>query len=198
MSREPIGALIARSVYAVRHGVRLRGRLKALLRAAPTNQRPWDLSPEQFMADGATILVLDFDGVLAPYGAARPTAEMEAWIDRSIRVFGAEHIFMLSNKPMAARIEFFEQRYPGIRWITGFRPKPYPDGMARVIAESGAPPEQVILVDDRLLTGALSATIAGASVCYVRRPVVALSGRTVSELFFMTLRGLERALLRLV
>ncbi len=119
---------------------------------------------------------------------------MSDWIDQCIAQFGETNVFILSNNPSLARIEFFRKRFSGVRWLTGFRQKPYPDGLEYAISLRKVMPQEVLLVDDRLATGALCACIARTRICYVRRPIVALSNRTASELFFMTLRGMERLL----
>jgi hypothetical protein len=55
-----------------------------------------------------------------------------------------------------------------------------------------------MLVDDRLLTGGLAACIAKVSITYITRPIVLLSKRPLSELFFMMLRFWERRLISLI
>ena len=194
MNRESGKSLLARVVYALRMGLRFRADLARILREA-TPDPPWEISTQRLRSTGAKVIALDFDGVLAPYGDERPAAPMLGWLERCIEQFGGANVFVLSNNPSPARIEFFRERFPRVRWLTGFAPKPYPDGLERVISLSRAAPREVLLVDDRLLTGALCARIARVNVCYVRRPIVDLSKRTSRELFFMTLRGMERLLI---
>lgn len=194
MSGKPGWSLLTRIVYALRMAVRFRASLGRIYREAPP-EHPWDISIQRLRSTGAKVIALDFDGVLAPYDDDRPSTPMMGWLDRCVEQFGGANVFVLSNNPSPARIEFFRQRFPGVRWLTGFRPKPYPDGLERVISLGQVAPWEVLLVDDRLLAGVLCACIAQVNVCYVRRPIVDLSKRTSRELFFMTLRGVERLFL---
>ncbi len=194
MSAESGKSLLSRIVYAIRMGVRFRASLVRILREA-TPEHPWEISIQRLRSTGAKVIALDFDGVLAPYGDDRPSTPMLGWLKRCVGQFGGENVFVLSNNPSRARIEFFRERFPSVRWLTDFQPKPYPDGLERVISLRHVAPREVLLVDDRLMTGALCACITKVNVYYVRRPIVDLSKRTFRELFFMTLRGMERLLL---
>lgn len=173
--------------------VRFRDSLSQILREA-TSEPPWEISIQRLQSIGVKVIVLDFDGVLSPYGDDSPYEPMLDWIDQCIVQFGEANVFILSNNPSLARIEFFRKRFFGVRWLTGFRQKPYPDGLECAISLRKVMSQEVMLVDDRLMTGALCACIAQTRICYVRRPIVALFKRTASELFFMTLRGMERLL----
>jgi predicted HAD superfamily phosphohydrolase YqeG len=76
--------------------------------------------------------------------------------------------------------------------------KPYPDGLQKIMALTGQPANALMLVDDRLLTGGLAASIANVPVTYITRPYVSLSKRPVKEFFFMILRFLERNMIRVI
>ena len=194
MSGESGTSRFLRVVYAIRMGVRYRASLGRIFREA-TPEYPWEISIRRLRSSGAKVIALDFDGVLAPHGDDRPSTPMLGWLDRCVGQFGGENVFVLSNNPSPARIEFFREHFPSVRWLTDSRPKPYPDGLERLISLGHLAPREVLLVDDRLMTGALCACIAQVNVCYVRRPIVDLSKRCFSELFFMALRGMERLLL---
>ena len=92
----------------------------------------------------------------------------------------------------------FRSHFPAIRFISGVRKKPYPDGLNRVAELAALPPWAILMVDDRLLTGCLAALIAGALPCYIRSPYISLGNRTVAELFFWLLRAGERGCLRMI
>ncbi len=175
--------------------IRFRASLSRILREA-TSKPPWEISIQQLRLTGVKIIVLDFDGVLAPYGDDQPSTLMLGWLNRCIRQFGEANVFILSNNPSPARIEFFREHFARVQWLTGFRLKPYPDGLEWAISFRSVAPREVLLIDDRLMTGVLCACIAQIGVCYVRQPIVALSKRPSRELFFMALRGMERLLFR--
>ena len=113
-------------------------------------------------------------------------------------VFGGERIFILSNKPTEGRRQWFAEQFPAMRFISGVRKKPYPDGLNKTGELAGVPLSSIMMVDDRLLTGCLAALVAGARPCYIRRPYVSFNHRPVAELFFRLLRTGERAFVRLI
>lgn len=173
-------------------GLTYRRQLAEICRRFRVPQRTVAIVPEELAAGGATVLVLDFDGVLAPHGTRAPLPDVEVWLGRCAAVFGEERIFILSNRPDPARAAWFRQSFPGFRFISGVRKKPYPDGLLRIRELSGAAPDQVVLLDDRLLTGVLAACLAGCGVVYITDPYVSLAGNPCVEGFFMLLRFLER------
>lgn len=156
------------------------------------------INPQQLKQSGINILVLDFDGVLAPHGDLQPLQTLHQWIQQCIQVFGAENIFILSNKPMPQRITYFKQHFAGIRFIVAVKKKPYPDGLEQIIKLTGRSPSEITLVDDRLLTGILAACITEVRTTYISHPYTSVKQRPMKELFFMSLRGLERGLFRII
>ncbi|ALG67002.2 YqeG family HAD IIIA-type phosphatase [Beggiatoa leptomitoformis] len=159
-------------------------------------KRVTDISPVGLRESGITVLVLDFDGVLASHGEKHPLRELTHWLDECVTVFGAERVFILSNKPLPSRIAYFQQHHVGVRCIKEVRKKPYPDGLETIIKLTGEPATQIMLVDDRLLTGALAGCIAQVQVTYISKPYINLSKRPVQELFFLSLRVAERRLIK--
>jgi len=156
------------------------------------------IDPEKLKYSGITVLALDFDGVLAHHGAPAPLPAAIEWLNRCVAVFGGDHIFILSNKPTEGRRQWFHDHFPTLRFISGVRKKPYPDGIKKTGELSGAPLSQILMVDDRLLTGCLAALVAGARPCYIRQPYVSFSHSPIAELFFMLLRRAERCCVALI
>ena len=142
-------------------------------------------------------LALDFDGVLAPHGADQPLPEVVAWLDRAVVVFGVDRIFILSNRPFGPRVAWFADRFPGLRFVSGVRKKPYPDGLKKTGELTSVPLSSILMVDDRLLTGCLSALLAGVRPYYVRNPYVDFRSNMHKELFFQLLRRCERVFVAL-
>lgn len=163
----------------------------------PSSQRLLDFAPEQLQSDGIQALALDFDGVLAAHGADQPLPEVVDWLQRAAAVFGEEQICILSNRPFGPRVDWFFSHFPGIRFVSGVRKKPYPDGLKKTGELVSVPLSAILMVDDRLLTGCLSALLAGARPCYIRNPYVKLGANPGKELFFMLLRCGERFFVRL-
>lgn len=173
-------------------GFRRRQELSRLLDTTPHGHSILALDPGSLKAAGVEVLALDFDGVLSPHGFAAPLPQADEWLARCVAVFGEDRLFILSNKPTQARKEWFERYFPAIRFISGVRKKPFPDGLKKIGELARVPLPSILMVDDRLLTGCLAAIDAGARPCYIRKPFVSLTHNTVAEAFFMLLRGAER------
>jgi len=184
-------------LHALIKGITHRRRLAEIYRRFRDPLRTVEIVPEELAAQGATVLALDFDGVLAPHGADAPLPEVVTWLRRCVAVLGEERIFILSNRPDPVRVTYFHQIFPGVRFIAGVRKKPYPDGLLRIMELSGAAPDQVVLLDDRLLTGVLATCLAGTGVVYVTAPYTSLARQPVREGFFMLIRFAERRLISL-
>jgi predicted HAD superfamily phosphohydrolase YqeG len=179
-------------------GIRHRRRLRRLLDETPAGTSILTLDPAALKSSGITALALDFDGVLAHHGAPAPLPEAVEWMVRCEAVFGGERIFVLSNKPTEGRRAWFNDHFPSLRFISGVRKKPFPDGLHKTGALAGVPLSQILMVDDRLLTGCLAALVAGARPCYIRQPYVSFSQRALAELFFMLLRKAERGFVAII
>jgi predicted HAD superfamily phosphohydrolase YqeG len=179
-------------------GFRYRRELRQLLESTPAPTCILKLEPEALSSSGITTLALDFDGVLAGHGAQVPLPEAIAWMKRCEAVFGGAHIFILSNKPTDGRRKWFAEHFPAMRFISGVRKKPYPDGLKKTGELAGVPLSSIMMVDDRLLTGCLAALEAGAHPCYIRKPYVSFNHRPFAELFFRLLRAGERVFVRVV
>lgn len=173
-------------------GFRKRHELSRLQRKTPRMHCIETIDPQLLHAEGIQVLALDFDGVLAPHGLAAPIPAAEEWLRCCTAVFGEDRLFILSNKPTIARKEWFDRYFPGIRFVSGVRKKPFPDGLNTIGELARVPLSDVLMVDDRLLTGCLAAVCAGARPCYIRRPFVSLGRNFFPELFFMSIRGAER------
>lgn len=179
-------------------GYRRRHELRLVLDTTPESLSVLDLDAEVLNAAGVVALALDFDGVLAHHGAPVPLPDTVAWMRLCEAVFGGDRMFILSNKPTAGRSQWFAENFPAIRFIAGVRKKPYPDGLKKAGELAGVPLSQILMVDDRLLTGCLAALVAGARPCYIRKPYISFLCRPLAELFFWLLRAGERVIVRMV
>jgi len=157
-----------------------------------------DYKPHELATSGIQALALDFDGVLAPHGADQPLPEVIDWLRCAVVVFGVDRIVILSNRPVGPRIDWFATHFPGLRFVTGVRKKPFPDGLKKTGELAGVPLSSIMMADDRLLTGCLSALLADAQPCYIRRPYVSILSNTGKELFFILLRRCERLFVALI
>ena len=186
--------LLKRIYFTLRMSYHYRHELAAIVRNSTSDYQVLHLSPSTLKEQGISVLVLDFDGVLAAHGEYQPTEELCAWLHESTQFFA--HVFILSNQSLSHRVAYFECYYPHITYLTGVRKKPYPDGLEKILALTEQPAHCVMLVDDRLLTGALAACIAHIQFTYITRPYYDKANRPIQELFFACLRLLERYLAR--
>jgi predicted HAD superfamily phosphohydrolase YqeG len=193
MARLPAAHILAGFTLGYHH----RRALLRILRETPRGLNVLGLAPHDLRNGGIRVLALDFDGVLAPHGAPLPLPVAERWMERCAAVFGEANIFILSNRPTDERRRWFKSRFPSMRFISGVRKKPFPDGLERVAELAAVPPSAILMVDDRLLTGCLGALVAGARPAYIRVPYVSLRQRPLAELIFILLRTCERLLVRL-
>jgi predicted HAD superfamily phosphohydrolase YqeG len=178
-------------------GWQYRYQLRQLIAETPATTRLLDREPQELAAAGVQALALDFDGVLAPHGADQPLPEVVGWLRRAVVVFGAERIVVLSNRPFGPRVNWFAEQFPGLRFVSGVRKKPYPDGLIKTGELISVPLSSILMVDDRLLTGCLSALLAGARPYYVYSPYRSFRANLRKELFFQLLRRCERTFCRL-
>ena len=182
-----------RIIYAVAMAFRYRKALSAYRRdKALQRQSILTLDPVHLRAAGIKIIALDFDGVLASHGATEIGLEIRNWLNRCIHIFGPGHVFILTNKPSTERANYFSAHFSSVEFIFPKRKKPYPDTILSILQKTQVSPSELLVVDDRLLTGILAAIIAGVRGCYIVEPLVDLHKHLLSELFIMSLRKLER------
>ena len=136
-------------------------------------------------------LVLDFDGVLAYHGAKQIDADVFTWLKNICDNMPSLQIYILSNKPLLVRQQYFKKHFPRVKFIIATRKKPYPCGLLSVLEDSKSLAVNTCIVDDRLATGVLAAIIAKIKVCYIFPP---RSQRNLVERFFLILRSIERTL----
>lgn len=179
-------------------GWHYRHELARLLNGTEPNSAITRLPPESLKRQGVEALALDFDGVLAPHGFAAPLPEAMQWLTECVATFGQKNICILSNKPTGERRRWFSQHFPDITFISGVRKKPFPDGLKKTGELTGVPLSSILMVDDRLLTGCLAAINAGAIPCYIRAPYISFLHRPFAEIFFYSIRTLERLLVGLL
>ncbi len=150
------------------------------------------LTAEQLDTLHVKVLVLDFDGVLSPYAAIEPLPHIQKWLHQLLKSWGGQ-LFILSNKPFAEREAFIKKEFPSIHFISGVAKKPFPEGLKKIIKLSKACPQEILMIDDRLLTGILAACIAGTKGLLITHPLRQIkSKKALHELFFSTLRCIDK------
>ncbi len=185
--------MLKRLLYTVLKAPQYRqqlGKIKQQPAVAPTQ-----ISLKKWQEQGIETIIFDFDGVLAAHGEKEPDTTTVDLLQQSLDLFGQHHVFILSNKPSPIRASYFAKHFPHIQFIRGSKKKPYPNGIETIIELSHSKAEKVLLIDDRLLTGALAACISGIQCQYISNPLMNINKRPVVERFFQSLRIFERFLL---
>ncbi len=183
---------MSRIIFAMRNGWRQRHRLKEFL-TNPSLQLASlnDLTVEMIEAAHVAVVVLDFDGVLAPHDSNRPTPEAHKWLEKLCLSVGEPRVAILTNKAKPERLRYFREHFPGIQVVQGVAKKPYPDGIWEIANYRGIESSRLLLIDDRLLTGMLAATLAPCQARYFSKPLKSFRRHFFKEMFFSLLRFLE-------
>jgi uncharacterized protein len=147
-----------------------------------------DVNPQQLFDEGISTVVFDYDGVLAPYRKKMPV-DVISWLEECIKIFGLSKIFILTNNPSLKRIKYFATTFPGITVIHGVKKKPAPEGLIKIIKQTGVSPVEVIMFDDQLLSGILAAKRAGIKSTLITKPYI---GTDVRELWWIAKRLIEK------
>lgn len=151
-----------------------------------------DVTQDHLESLDIKLLVLDFDGVMASHGETIPRSEVLSWLTELIQSWPSLKLAILSNKPLPERQAFFAAHYPQVVFKLAADKKPYPTGLQELAKQCSVPIRQVLLIDDRWLTGMLASLLAGAQGLYIQKPYVDFRARPVTEFFFAFLRALER------
>ena len=154
-----------------------------------------DIDPVALKKSGIKALAIDYDGVLAGHDAPNMRPYTQAWLQKLLEIYPPEHVFILSNKPSEDRKAYFKKHFPGVGFVRGQAKKPYPDGLLWIVAQCQIEKNQLLMIDDRLLTGVLAALIAKCSFVWIKKPYTNYHKRPLVEGIFFLLRKMERALL---
>ncbi len=189
--------MMQRIRYAIYNALRHKKNLyQYLVNPALRSSSVTELTPDYFNARGIKYIVLDFDGVLANHGEVKPLAEAEAWLNNITKIIPESHFALLSNKPFAQRLQYFQKRFPNIVVITGVAKKPYPEGLNQLVEHFKCPKNELALVDDRLLTGMLAVCLACVQGIYIEKAYRNRKENLMVEGFFALLRKGEREWIR--
>src|ERR1700686_194606 len=105
--------LISRTVFTITKSLTHRRELRRLLGTAACEQVT-HITPHRLNAENITVLVLDFDGVLAPHGYDEPLPEVVTWLKECAGDPHIKRIYIMSNKPTPRRERYFTEHHPEI------------------------------------------------------------------------------------
>ena len=185
---------MSRFVFSVKALLSERKVLKSFLsNPALTKNSVLEITPEFLNENGIQVLVLDFDGVLAPHNGAALLPEVMDWL-KALEKSWTQPILIFSNKPSLAREQYFKAHFPKIGFLKDVARKPHPEGLLNLQKMSHVHAEAILMVDDRLLTGILAAVLAGCRGLLIRKPYQNFKAHPLKETFFHLLRCLDRLL----
>lgn len=138
-------------------------------------------------------LVLDYDGVLSSHGQTIP-------IDKNIDILKKLtdtniHLAIHSNNPAELsekRQKWMKTNFPNIVWMPPKPHKPNPSTLLHLAQRWKISPENIAMIDDRFTTGGLAAFRAKSKFILVADPLVDFSKRFYSELWFSSVRFIEK------
>jgi len=184
---------MSRFIYALKKSWQHRKALKRYLTQSNLSiQSLEELQASDLEKLNVAVLVLDFDGVLAPHDAGEPTESVHNWLRTMSMSLGEQRMAILSNKPKSLRKEYFQKHFPGIQWVESVAKKPYPEGLIEIASSRGIATSRLLIVDDRLLTGILASCLAPCQAKYFSKPISQYRKHPVKEAFFSFLRVIER------
>ena len=188
--------MIMTVIYAIKH----KKKVKNIIAKSNTYSKISNISEidcRKLKKEGVKVLVLDFDGVLAPHGKIHLEGKIRKWLTVALKTF-PNKTYLLSNNPKSKRFVWLQKNFPQLHLLAGVRKKPYPDGLNKIIEHAKVQSKDVILIDDRLLTGVLATINAKTRVMYISNPEMHhLSRFFLQECVFSTLRFLEKIYFKL-
>ncbi|MEL4105770.1 YqeG family HAD IIIA-type phosphatase [Oscillospiraceae bacterium WX1] len=116
-----------------------------------------DVSPEFLKRHGVTLLLLDLDNTMAPYGTLEPTASIAAWAE-NVRNSGVD-LFIVTNNRKSKRVESLAAAF-GVDYIKGAN-KPFVTGVNKALARLGRDRSETALAGDQIYTDIIAANAAG-------------------------------------
>jgi predicted HAD superfamily phosphohydrolase YqeG len=182
---------LSRLFYTLSQAIKHKRALKELgstaVKALP------DLPFQKWRDVGVRAIAFDFDGVLATQSELVPSSEGKQALESALALFPG-CIFILSNNPLKAREDYFKAHYPDVRFIVAKKKKPHPDGLQHIATLAHFNPSELMLIDDRLLTGGLACLIAKAQFCYFSQAKTNFAKKPFKETFWLCVRYLEKAI----
>ena len=116
-----------------------------------------DVAPEFLKIRGVSLLLLDLDNTIAPYGTVVPSVDIAAWAE-NMKNNGIT-LFIITNNRGSKRVGSLAEAF-GIGYIMKAR-KPLISGIHRALRQLDEKPEQTALAGDQVYTDILAANSAG-------------------------------------
>lgn len=115
------------------------------------------IRPQFLKKHGITLLLLDLDNTMAPYGTLLPPEDIAAWAEE-VKKSGIE-LFIITNNTGSKRVESLAAAF-GVGYIMSAK-KPFVSGINRALKQLNRQPDETALVGDQIYTDIVAANSAG-------------------------------------
>ncbi len=115
------------------------------------------LTPEFLKRRGITLLLLDLDNTMAPYGTVLPPEEIAVWAE-NMKKSGIE-LFIITNNRGSKRVESLAAAF-NVSYIMGAN-KPFSAGIKKALKQLGRKTGETALAGDQVYTDIIAANAAG-------------------------------------
>ena len=125
-------------------------------------EKATDIRPELLRTMGVSLLILDVDNTIAPYGQVTLDNQVLSWAGE-MKAAGVTLYIVSNNK--GERPEIFSKLLdvPYIKRAG----KPSPRGVRKALENAGVPPERAALVGDQIYTDTIAANLAKVKMLLV-------------------------------
>lgn len=117
-----------------------------------------DVTTDFLTKAGISLLLLDVDNTLAPYGTEMPEKAVVDWCD-GLKRQGVTPYILSNNRTLRAQI-FSDVFGIGYTYKAG---KPFPAKIKKVMRKYGKTPRETAIAGDQIFTDVLGANLSGAS-----------------------------------
>lgn len=154
-----------------------------------------DITPHFCKTHHIEGLVFDFDAVLNTDGELLIHPSYQRHFSSLLEHFP---VAIYSNAHLPQRKKAMLEAYPNLTWLEIPPKKPSAQRLEEISNIWSLKPQNILMIDDRILTGGLSAYRAGTQFAHIIKPITCYRKRFFRELFFALLRALEGPLVKLI
>jgi HAD superfamily phosphatase (TIGR01668 family) len=115
------------------------------------------IKPEFLQGRGVSLLLLDLDNTMAPYGTVLPPENIAAWADE-MKSSGID-LFIITNNTGSKRVESLAAAF-GVGYIMSAK-KPFATGINKALRQLGRKQSETALAGDQIYTDVIAANSAG-------------------------------------
>ncbi len=115
------------------------------------------ITPELLKGRGISLLLLDLDNTMAPYGTVLPPEDIASWA-KNMKAMGID-LFIITNNHGSKRVESLAAAFD-VGFIMSAK-KPFATGINKALRQLGRQPSETALAGDQIYTDIIAANSAG-------------------------------------